>query len=226
MEETNTQPNTEAPVAAAPAPKAAPTSYAQNRRAPQSRGGSFGGGRPGGKGGARRPGGRGDKPRSEFDQKTLVVRRVTRVTSGGRRFAFSVAVVTGNKKGSVGVGIGKAGDTSLAIQKALADAKKSMITLNLNKMHSIPAQTEAKNSSARVMLFPNAGRGLVAGSSVRVVLELAGVKNVTAKVLSPSKNKLNIARAALQALTVFGKKYGTAVVAPVEAAKDDTITSA
>ncbi len=181
-----------------------------NRR-PGGSGGYRGQG-SGGSRGPRRGGPRGEKPRSEFDQKTLAVRRVTRVVAGGRRFAFSVAIVTGNKKGSVGVGIGKAGDTSQAIQKALADAKKSMITLSLTKTHSITAPSEAKNSSARVMIFPNNGRGLVAGSAVRTVLELAGVKDVTAKVFSPSKNKLNIARAALDALQMFAQKKGTPIV--------------
>ncbi len=181
--------------------------------------GGYRGGSAGGPRGPRRGGPRGEKPRSEFDQKTLVVRRVTRVVAGGRRFAFSVAVVTGNKKGSVGVGIGKAGDTSQAIQKALADAKKSMITLNLTKTHSITGPGEAKNSSARVMVFPNKGRGLVAGSAVRTVLELAGVKDVTAKVTSPSKNKLNIARAAIDALRPFARKGAAIVEAPAPEAK-------
>ncbi len=161
---------------------------------------------PRGKGGknfGKRGGSRGskfEKAKPEFDQKMLNVRRVTRVVAGGRRFAFSVAVVAGDRKGSVGVGIGKAGDTSLAIDKAMRNAKKNMIKVRTTKGMSIPHQVEAKYSSGKVIIMPTPGRGLVAGSAVRYVLELAGLKDVGAKVLSPSKNKLNIAQAAIKAL--------------------------
>jgi small subunit ribosomal protein S5 len=120
--------------------------------------------------------------------------------AGGRRFSFSVAVVIGNKKGKVGVGIGKAGDTQLAIEKAVRSARKSLIEVPLNKHQHIPHDVQAKLSSSEVMIMPAPGRGLVAGSSVRTVLELAGVKDVTAKIFSRSKNKLNNARAAVAAL--------------------------
>lgn len=119
---------------------------------------------------------------------------------GGRRFSFSVAMVIGDKRGKVGVGIGKAGDTQAAIEKAIRSAKKHMITVPMNKEHRIPHDVEAKYASSQVMILPAAGRGLVAGSSVRTVLELAGVKDVTAKLLSRSKNKLNNARATIKAL--------------------------
>ncbi len=161
---------------------------------------------PRGKGGknfGKRGGSRGrkfEKAKPEFDQKMLNVRRVTRVVAGGRRFAFSVAVVAGDRKGSVGVGIGKAGDTSLAIDKAMRNAKKNMIKVRTTKGMSIPHQVEAKYSSGKVIIMPTPGRGLVAGSAVRYVLELAGLKDVGAKVISPSKNKLNIAQAAIKAL--------------------------
>ena len=130
----------------------------------------------------------------------LNIRRVARVVSGGRRFAFSVALVAGDRKGKVGVGLGKAGDTALAIDKATRHAKKNMIRINLTKTMSIPHEVFAKYSSARVAIRPVKDRGLVAGSAVRSVLELAGVKNVAAKIVSPSKNKLNIARATIVAL--------------------------
>lgn len=148
----------------------------------------------------RRGGPRTERARSEFDQKIISIRRVTRVTSGGRRFAFSVAMVIGDKKGRVGVGIGKAGDTQLAIEKATRDAKKHMITVPMNKDQHIPHDVHTKYASSEVMVMPSPGRGLVAGSSVRTVLELAGVKDVTAKIFSRSKNKLNNAKAAVEAL--------------------------
>ncbi len=137
---------------------------------------------------------------SEFAQKLINVRRVARVVAGGRRFSFSVALVIGDKKGGVGVGLGKAGDTAGAIEKALRNARKNMIHIKMTSSLSIPHEVKAKHKSARVVIIPAKGRGLVAGSSVRTVLDLAGITNVTAKILSPSKNKLNNARAAIDAL--------------------------
>jgi small subunit ribosomal protein S5 len=125
--------------------------------------------------------------------------------AGGRRFSFSVAMVCGDKKGKVGVGIGKAGDTQLAIDKAVRDAKKHMIIIPMNKDSHIPHDVHTKYASSEVMIMPAPGRGLVAGSSVRTVLELAGVKDVTAKIFSRSKNKLNNARAAVEALKLLKK---------------------
>lgn len=151
------------------------------------------------RGGARRD----ERVRSEFDQKIISIRRVTRVMAGGRRFSFSVAIVIGNKKGKVGVGIGKAGDTQLAIEKAVRNARKNLIELTLNKHQHIPHDVQIKLASSEVLIKPAPGRGLVAGSSVRTVLELAGVKDVTAKIFSRSKNKLNNARAAIAALKML-----------------------
>jgi small subunit ribosomal protein S5 len=148
----------------------------------------------------RRGGRRDERARSEFDQKIISIRRVTRVMAGGRRFSFSVAMVIGNKKGKVGVGIGKASDTQLAIEKATRSARKSLIEVPLNKEMHIPHDVSSKYASSEVMIMPAPGRGLVAGSSVRTVLELAGVKDVTAKIFSRSKNKLNNARATILAL--------------------------
>jgi small subunit ribosomal protein S5 len=125
---------------------------------------------------------------------------VARVIAGGRRFSFSAAIVVGDRRGRVGVGIGKGADTALAIEKAMRDAKKNMITVKTTKAMSIPHDVEAKSSSGIVLVRPAPNRGIVAGSSVKVVLELAGVHDVTAKILSSSKNKLNIARATLKAL--------------------------
>lgn len=148
----------------------------------------------------RRGGGRDDRTRSEYDQKTLDVRRVARVVAGGRRFNFSVLVALGNRKGSVGVGTGKAADTSAAVDKATQAAKKALIRVARTETQSIPHQVEAKYSSAIVVIRPSPNKGLIAGSAVRAVLELAGITNVNAKILSGSKNKLNIARATIKAL--------------------------
>ena len=186
------------------APRTAPAGRTPARGAVATARGGKGGGARGGKGGARGAGFERAKP--EFDNKLIQIRRVTRVVAGGRRFAFSVALVAGNRKGSVGVGIGKAADTAAAIEKALKSAKKNMIKVRVSSEMMIPHEVSAKESSARVMIMPAPGRGMVAGSSVRNVLELAGIKNVRAKIISGSKNKLNNARAAIKALKGLREK--------------------
>ncbi len=190
----------EVPATDAPAGDAAPTDGRRPRRGANDRGGDRGGRRPR-RGGNARP----ERTRPEFDQKIISIRRVTRVMAGGRRFSFSVSMVVGDKKGKVGVGIGKAGDTQLAIEKAVRDGKKNMIVVPMNKDSHIPHDVHTKYASSEVMIMPAPGRGLVAGSSVRTVLELAGVKDVTAKIFSRSKNKLNNARAAVEALKQLKK---------------------
>jgi small subunit ribosomal protein S5 len=145
------------------------------------------------------------KPRSDFESKIIDIRRVARVSSGGRRFSFSVVVVAGDKKGKVGVGTGKAGDTALAVEKATKDAKKKSIKLIFTKGNSIPHDVQAKYNSAIVKLIPAPGRGLIAGSATRTIIELAGLDNINAKILSGSKNKLNISRATIKALLSLKK---------------------
>lgn len=157
-------------------------------------------------GGPRRGGRPGSFEKPEFDQKIIDTKRVTRVVSGGRRFNFKIVIVAGDRNGRVGVGTGKAGDTALAIEKALRSAKKNMMNISRTKDGSISHEVSAKYSSARVLIMPAPGRGLIAGSSLRVVLDLAGVRNVVAKVISPSKNALNIARAAIDALATISPK--------------------
>lgn len=141
-----------------------------------------------------------ERVRSEFDQKILDIRRVTRVSSGGRRFTFAVSIAIGDKKGRIGVGTGKAGDTSLAIEKATRSAKKNLITIKLTDDNSIPHEIKAKYNSARVMLMPARGRGIIAGSAVRDLIELGGLQDINSKIISGSKNKLNIAQATVKAL--------------------------
>ena len=151
---------------------------------------------------------------------------MTRVVAGGRRFSFSVTLVLGNGKGKVGVGLGKAGDTALAIEKATRDAERHLVTVPITEGASIPHDVQVKYASAQVMLIPAPGKGLKAGSAVRTVLELAGVRNVTTKILSRSKNPLNNARATVLALSKLrarkGKSTSKAAKKTVEPAPDAT----
>ena len=152
----------------------------------------------GGRGGRSGPGRERVKP--EFDSKIIDIRRVTRVTAGGRRMNFSVAVVAGDKKGRVGVGLGKGNDTAGAMEKATREAKKHMIKVPLSAAGTIPHAVEGKYGASRIKMFPARGRGIVAGSSARAVIELAGIKDVCAKYMSGSKNRLNNAKVAIEAL--------------------------
>lgn len=152
----------------------------------------------GGYGGRRRTPERREKP--EFDQKILSIRRVTRVVSGGRRFSFSVAMLIGDKKGSVGLGLGKSSDTTMAINKAIAAARKNMFKIELDKKMSIGHTVEAKFKASRVMLMPNNGKGLVVGGAIRDIMILGGLKDITGKVYSRSKTHLNNAKATIIAL--------------------------
>ena len=204
MENETTQNNSETPVtsapveaavsadvAAAPAAPAAPAMNSRDNRAPRE----F-------RKNPRRAPRRESKVKPEFDQKIISIRRVARVVTGGRRFSFSVALVAGDRKGKVGLGLGKAVDTSIAIEKALRDAKKNAIVAHLTKTGSIAHEVHAKYSASQVVIMPAPERGMIAGSSVRTVLELAGVKDVGAKIRTGSKNKINNARAAILALSM------------------------
>jgi small subunit ribosomal protein S5 len=130
----------------------------------------------------------------------LDLTRVSRMTQGGRRFRFRATVVVGDKNGSVGVGISKGFDVPQAIEKATRKAKKNLIKVPIVN-ETIPHETEAKFCSARVLLKPQKkGRGLVAGGPVRIICELAGIKNISSKLLSKTRNKYNIAMATIKAL--------------------------
>jgi small subunit ribosomal protein S5 len=140
------------------------------------------------------------KEKSEFDQKLLDVARVTRVVAGGRRFRFRTVVVVGNRKGKIGLGTAKGQDMSLAVEKAATKARKNAIMIQ-TKGETIPFEVTAKYGAAKVLLRPApVGRGIVAGGAVRVICDLAGIGNVTSKIMTRSKNKLNIAKATLDAL--------------------------
>jgi small subunit ribosomal protein S5 len=142
----------------------------------------------------------GPREKSEFDQKVLDIRRVTRVVAGGKRFRFRATVILGDRKGRVGVGIDKGADTAESIEKATRSARKSLITVPI-KNNTIPHEVIGKFSSAVVLLKPaKEGRGIIAGGPVRVVMSLAGIGNVSSKILGTTTNKLNNARATIEAL--------------------------
>jgi small subunit ribosomal protein S5 len=160
----------------------------------------------GGRGGDRRgPGGpRGRRPEmpqeeKQFDERVVHIDRVARVVKGGRRFRFRALVVVGDRKNRVGVGTAKGADVTAAVTKATEVAKKHFVTVPVYK-GTIPHEAEAKVSGARILIKPAApGTGLIAGGTVRVVLEVAGISNVLSKSLG-STNKTNAAYATIAAL--------------------------
>jgi small subunit ribosomal protein S5 len=137
--------------------------------------------------------------KSELKEKVVSVSRVAKVVKGGRTFRFSVLVVVGNEKGSIGIGTGKASEVPDAIKKATDEAKKNMVNISLVN-GTLPHEYTTNFGSSKVILKPAPeGTGVIAGGSVRPVLELAGVKNVTAKTLG-SRNSRNVVYAAFKAL--------------------------
>ncbi|MFC1663812.1 ribosomal protein S5 [Patescibacteria group bacterium] len=138
--------------------------------------------------------------KEEFESKLLDLARVVRVAAGGRRFRFRAVMVIGNKAGKVGVGVAKGIDVAQAIEKATRLAKKNLIEVLIIK-DTIPHEVISKFGAAKVLLRPQRkGRGLVAGGTVRVISTLAGIKNISSKVLGRTGNKLNNARATIEAL--------------------------
>lgn len=150
--------------------------------------------------------------KSEFNEKVLDVRRVTRVMAGGKRFRFRATVVVGDERGRVGVGVAKGLDVAQAVEKSKRQAQKNLMTIVLKDNRTIPYEVEAKYSAARVRLKPaKMGHGLIAGGAARVVLELAGVKDVSAKILGTTKNKLTNALATIEALKKLNKYALTSI---------------
>jgi small subunit ribosomal protein S5 len=148
----------------------------------------------------RRKGGRAKEKETEWQERVVQIRRVTKVVKGGKKLSFRAIVVVGNERGQVGVGVGKASDVIGAVRKGVADGKKHLIDVPLTKASSLPHPTNGIGGGAKVMMRPAApGTGVIAGGAVRTVLELAGVKNVLAKQLG-SSSPLNNARAAVDAL--------------------------
>ncbi|MBQ9854303.1 MAG: 30S ribosomal protein S5 [Bacilli bacterium] len=141
-----------------------------------------------------------DKPKSDLEEKVIFINRVTKVVKGGRQFRFAATVVVGNRKGKVGIGLGKAKEMPDAVKKATEAAKKNLINVELIDNRTIAHEIIVKEGAVRVMLKPaKEGTGVKAGGPVRDVLELAGVKDVLSKSLG-SSTKVNMARATLNAL--------------------------
>lgn len=159
------------------------------------RGGGGGAGR-----GPRRSGGRHEeKPADEFEQRIVDIARVTRVMAGGKRMRFRACVAIGDKKGKVAIGLAKGADVTLAVAKAVNQAKKDMVTVPMVNQ-TIPHSVDQWFGAAHVLLKPAAvGRGIIGGGIVRTILELTGVNNVTSKILG-TNNKVNNAKCVIEAL--------------------------
>ncbi|MBW4550342.1 MAG: 30S ribosomal protein S5 [Aphanocapsa sp. GSE-SYN-MK-11-07L] len=148
----------------------------------------------------RRKSARNVEKETNWQERVVQIRRVSKVVKGGKKLSFRAIVVVGNERGQVGVGVGKASDVIGAVKKGVADGKKHLVDVPITKSSSIPHPTSGIGGAAKVMMRPAApGTGVIAGGAVRTVLELAGVRNILAKQLG-SSNPLNNARAAVNAL--------------------------
>lgn len=150
---------------------------------------------------------RGGAPRApqEFDEKVIRISRVTKKTKGGNNMSFTALVVVGDRKGRVGVALGKAKDVMNAIKKGVKRGKKTVITIPLVDNRTIPHELMIKFGAAKLILKPApAGTGVIAGGSVRAVLELAGLKDVVSKILGTA-NKMSNVTATFEALKVMKK---------------------
>lgn len=140
--------------------------------------------------------------KKEFEEKVVEVNRVSRTVKGGKRMRFRALVVIGNRKGRVGMGIGKANDVQTAIQKGVKSAKKDLIDVVIVN-ETIPHQISHKYRSAQIFLKPALpGTSVIAGGPVRAVIELAGIRNILSKIIG-STNKINNVRATLEALALM-----------------------
>ena len=154
------------------------------------------------------------RPRRQklYEDQVIDVRRVTKVTKGGRHFRFAATVVVGNRNGMVGIGTGKANEVQDAIKKALEDATKNATKVSIIEERTIPHEAIGVQGASKVMLKPaSKGTGIKAGGPVRSVLELAGVKDILSKSLG-SNTKINMAYATLKALKAQKTKEEIAVL--------------
>ncbi len=145
-----------------------------------------------------------DKPQDEFEQKIVDLARVTRVMAGGKRMRFRACVAIGNKKGKIGIGLAKGADVTLAVSKAVANARKEIIDVSIVN-DTIPHEVYQKTGAAKILFKPaSRGKGVIAGGAVRIILELAGVSNITSKILG-TNNKVSIAKCTIEALSSLKK---------------------
>ncbi|MDO8461025.1 MAG: 30S ribosomal protein S5 [bacterium] len=147
-----------------------------------------------------------NRPMSEFSEDIVKVNRVSKKTKGGNKIGFSVLVVVGDKKGKVGVGLGKAPDVSSAIRKGITFAKKHLISVPIVN-DTIPFQIRLKHGAARILLKPApVGSGIIAGGAIRSVVSAAGIKNISSKVMG-TKNQASNVYATIEALILLSKRY-------------------
>jgi len=140
------------------------------------------------------------KKKDEFESKLLDLARVAHTRAGGKKLRFRAIIVVGDKAGKVGVGVASGLDVAQAVEKATFQAKRNLIEIPIIE-NTIPHEVGAKFGPARILLRPQRkGRGLVAGGTVRIICQLAGIKNISSKILSRTGNKLNNARATIEAL--------------------------
>lgn len=154
----------------------------------------------------------------ELSDKVVTINRVAKVVKGGRRFSFNALSVVGDSDGHVGVGFGKANEVPDAIDKSKEDAKKNVFKVNINK-NTIPHEVIGKFKSAKVILKPAApGTGIIAGASVRAVIEKAGISDVLTKAQG-SRNPINIVKATLDGLKQLRSLRETAQIREVSISK-------
>ncbi len=142
----------------------------------------------------------------EFEEQVISIKRVTKVVKGGRRFRFSALVAVGDKKGRVGLGLGKSHEVPEAIKKAIEKAKKNLVEVPITENGTIPHQMEVKDGAGKVLIKPaRPGTGIIAGNTARAILEVCGIKNIVTKSIG-SNNVHNLSHALIKALSLLRDK--------------------